>query len=93
MTQVQKRNGRKQKFDENKLKHSVEAAANEAGVPEDRCRALVKAVTKEISDSVRKEKEVQSTYLRERILSALDKNEPIVARSWRDYDRESKGLA
>ena len=93
MTQVRKRNGRRQKFDENKLKHSVEAAANEAGVPEDRCRALVKAVTKEISDSVRKEKEVRSTYLRERILSALDKNEPIVARSWRDYDRESKGLA
>lgn len=93
MTQVLKRNGRKQKFDENKLKHSVEAAANEAGVPEDRCRALVKAVTKEISDSVCKEKEVRSTYLRERILSALDRNEPIVARSWRDYDRESKGLA
>jgi len=93
MTQVLKRNGRKQKFDEDKLKHSLEAAANEAGVPEDRCRALVKAVTREIADPVLKEKEVRSTYLRERILMTLDKAEPLVARAWRDYDRESKGLA
>jgi len=93
MTIVIKRNGQREQFDRQKLRRAIAAASNEADIPIDRCVALVDEVTGDIADEVGTKEEVRADELRELILSRLDRSEPRVARSWRDYDREAKGLA
>jgi transcriptional regulator NrdR family protein len=93
MTVIIKRNGEKEKFDEAKLRRAIAAAANEADLPVDRCQMVVAEVTNDIAADVAGKKEVRAVEMRELILARLDKVEPRVACSWRDYDRESKGLA
>ena len=93
MTVVIKRNSRKEKFDEKKIKRSIDAAAKEADIPEARRKGLVERVAVEMIEYAKKEKEVRALDLREKILARLDSIEPSVANSWRDFDRESKGLA
>jgi len=93
MSIVVKRDGKREKFDSGKIKRSIENAAREADIPEDRRKALQRTVAKNIIRSGSNDKEVRSTELRDRILLKLDSEEPRVARSWRDHDREAKGLA
>ncbi len=93
MTVMIKRNGKREHFDPAKLRRAIAAAANEADLPVDRCRALVEELSDEISKEVGKLEEVRAIVLRELILARLDRAEPRIARAWRDYDRESKGLA
>ncbi len=92
MTMIIKRNGRREKFDTAKLRRAIAAAANEADIPIDRCVALVDEVAGDITGEVAEKKEIRAVELRELILARLDRAEPRVACSWRDFDRESKGL-
>lgn len=93
MTIIVKRDGKKEKFEERKVERSIEAAAREAKLPEDRVRRLVEDVSKNIIGSARKDKEVRSASLREAVLEKLDITAPEVSRAWRDFDRRTKGLA
>ena len=92
MTIVVKRDSKKERFDERKLRRSIEAAAREAKLPEERVMRIVREVSGNIIPSVKNEKEVRSTTIRESILNKLDLAAPDVSRSWRDYDRRTKGL-
>jgi len=93
MTVIIKRNGSREKFDPAKLRRAIAAASNEADIPVDRCVALVDEVTNDIAREVEAKEEIRAVELREIILARLDRAEPRVACSWRDYDREAKGLA
>jgi transcriptional repressor NrdR len=93
MTVVIKRNGKREQFDQDKLRRAIAAAANEADVPPDRCEALAGEVIANLAGELAGRAEVRAIELRELVLSRLDRLEPRVARSWRDYDRESKGLS
>ena len=93
MSAVVKRNGRRQKFDERKLRRSVDKAAAEAGIPENRRMGLVDSVSIAIVTSLKGKKEIPAGDIREIVLARLDRSEPLVARHWRDFDRETKGLA
>ena len=92
ITIVVKRDSKKERFDETKLKSSIEAAAREAKLPENRVKSLVEEVSKNIIDYARKEKNIRASLLRETILNKLDVAAPDVSRTWRDYDRRTKGL-
>ena len=93
MTVIIKRNGSREIFDPRKLRRAIAAAANEADLPVDRCQTLVDDVTNEIAGDIGTKAEIRAIDLREIILARLDRAEPRVACSWRDYDREAKGLA
>ena len=90
---VIKRNGKREQFDQGKLRRAIAAASNEAGVPPDRCEALAQDIVGGLAGELAGRAEVRAIELRELVLSRLDRLEPRVARSWRDYDRESKGLS
>ena len=92
MSAVVKRNGRRQKFDEKKLRRSVEKAASEAGIPEKRRLGLADSVSIAVVTSLKGKKEIPAQDIREMVLARLDRSEPLVARHWRDFDRETKGL-
>ena len=92
MTYVVKRDNKRQRFDENKIKRSIRAAAREAKLPEARVKQLVKEVSKNIIDCALCEKEIRSVMLRASILNELDTAAPAAARAWRDFDRRTKGV-
>jgi len=92
MTTVVKRDSSKEKFEERKIRRSIEAAARDAKLPEDKVKRLEENVARNIIDYARKEKEIRSATIRENILNKLDVTAPEVSRAWRDFDRRTKGL-
>lgn len=92
MTVVIKRNRRREQFDADKLRRSVDLAAAEAGLSPAKRKSLAGKVAKAVLAIANKQAQVRSAMLREWILYRLDKLAPAVSRSWRDHDRETKGL-
>ena len=92
MTTVVKRDSTRETFNEKKLRTSIEAAAREAKLPENKVKRLEQNVAKNIVDYARKEKEIRSATIRENVLNKLDVTAPEVSRAWRDFDRRTKGL-
>ena len=88
MTDVIKKDGRRERFDQEKLKDSIVSAAREAGVMN---RRWVDDVIENVSASAiafsRGKKEVEAKILREMILSDLDKLEKKIADAWREFDK------
>ena len=88
MTDVIKKDGRRERFDEEKLKASIIAAAREAGMMN---RKWVEDIIENVSASAitfsRGKKEVEAKTLREMILGDLDKLEKKIADAWRDFDK------
>ncbi|MBU0530560.1 MAG: transcriptional regulator NrdR, partial [Nanoarchaeota archaeon] len=72
MTQIIKKDGTKEEFSEEKLRRSIESAAEEAGIEEESIREVVDQVSTTAIDLVQAEEEMQSNELREKILTELD---------------------
>jgi transcriptional regulator NrdR family protein len=93
MTVVVKRNRKRQKFEPQKLRRSVEKACAEAGLSPAKRKAVVEKVVREVVAIVDKQDTVRSVVIREWVLYRLDKAAPDASHSWRDHDREKKGIA
>lgn len=88
MTDVIKRDGRRERFDPEKLKDSIVSAAREAGVMSRRgVEDLIENVSASAIAFSRGKKEVEAKTLREMILNDLDKLEKKIADAWREFDR------
>lgn len=85
---VIKKDGAKEPFDEGKIKKSIEIAAKQAGLPEDRVNELVEQVSKAALQVAEGKEEIATAELREKILSELDNLESSVSEGWRKYDQE-----
>ncbi len=92
MTYVVKRNSKRQRFDANKIRRSIRAAARDARLPEERVKGLVEQVSKGVIDCARCEPRIRSVMIRASILNELDTAAPMAARAWRDFDRRTKGV-
>ena len=84
--QVIKRDGTKQAFDENKMRKSIEMAAREAGLAEDRVNAVVEQVAGAALQLAAGKEEIATSELRTLILARLDEVEPAAAAVWRKHD-------
>ncbi len=85
--QVIKADGSRQPFDEAKPKSSIEAAAKDAGLTEERASEVVEQVSGNVLDAIAGKEEIATSEIRETALGELDKVEPSVAEAWRAYDR------
>ena len=85
--QVIKRDGTKQAFDENKVRRSIEMAAREAGLAEDRVNAVVEQVAGAALQLAAGKEEIATAELRTFILARLDEVEPAAAAVWRKHDQ------
>lgn len=88
--QVIKRDGTKQAFDESKLRKSIEMAAREAGLADDRVNAVVGQVAGAALQMATGKEEIATSELRTFILGRLDEVEPAAAAAWRKHD-EGRG--
>ncbi len=88
MTDVIKKDGRRERFDEEKLKASILAAAREAGVMSKRgVEDLIENVSATVIAFSRGKKEVETKTLKDMILTDLDKVEKRISKAWREFDK------
>jgi transcriptional regulator NrdR family protein len=89
--QVQKRKGYQEEFLVEKLKRSIENAARDAGLPENKIFQVVEEISSYVLENIKDLESVDTQSLRTLILNKLDEIYPEVANSWRKYDKEVKG--
>ena len=90
--EVIKMDGSKQPFDEGKIRKSIESAATEAGLAQERIVELVDQVSRVAIDVAGGKEEIATSEIKETILSELDRVEPGVSEAWRKHD-QAKGEA
>jgi transcriptional regulator NrdR family protein len=89
-TQVVKKDGTKVPFDAEKIKKAIAAAADQAGISEERKNEVVEQVTASAVQMAGAKEEITSVEIREKVLGELDQVEPSVSEAWRKYDQEKK---
>jgi transcriptional regulator NrdR family protein len=89
--QVQKRKGYQEEFQVEKLRRSIENAARDAGLPENKIFQVVEEISSYVLENIKDLESVDTQSLRTLILNKLDETYPEVANSWRKYDKEVKG--
>jgi len=93
MTVVVKRDGKKEVFDERKIRRSIEAAARDAHLSNENARVLAVDASPNVIEYARNEEQIRTSTIRESLLNRLDTCAPHVSRAWRDFDRRNKGLS
>ncbi len=91
MTEVIKKDNSKEDFSEEKIRKSIESAANEAAVAMEKAREVVEQVSNMAINMGKNRDEVKTTTIRETILNKLDEIEPSISNQWRQYDEKTKG--
>jgi transcriptional repressor NrdR len=90
MSNVIKKDFKKEPFEPSKVKRAIEYAALQADFPRERVFQLVEKVFAPIKKVVEMNDEVSSEEIRKIILNALEKEEPIVAKEWKLFERIHK---
>ena len=83
---VIKKDGSKEPFDTDKIKHGVSMAATQAGLTPEEIESLAGKAVISVEESLAGTDEVQATDIKEKILSFLDTAAPKVAEAWRNYE-------
>jgi transcriptional repressor NrdR len=87
MAEFIKKNGTKEPFDPEKIRKSIAGAAQRTDIPEERKNEVVEQVTAAVVPTLEGREEIQTSEIRETILSELDRVEPGVANAWREYEQ------
>ncbi|HOI72236.1 MAG TPA: ATP cone domain-containing protein [Methanobacterium sp.] len=90
MTKVLKRKGTVEPYKPDKIKGSLQKAAIDAGYSVDEKEDIIKAVFDNINKKLDKGGEIKSDTIRACLLTELDKCEPYIAKSWRNFDKKYK---
>jgi transcriptional regulator NrdR family protein len=89
--EVVKRHGGTEKFDKDKLRKAVKAAAEEAGLMGEKLKEVVDETISEVMEFLSDKERVHSAAIRDAVLMHLDKAEAAVAKAWRQHESEYKG--
>ncbi|TMS41174.1 MAG: transcriptional regulator [Methanobacterium sp.] len=90
MTEVLKRKGTVEPYKPNKIKGSLQKATIDAGYSVDEKEDIIKGVFDNINKKLDKGGEIKSDTIRACLLTELDKCEPYIAKSWRNFDKKYK---
>jgi transcriptional regulator NrdR family protein len=86
ITQVIKKDGKKEPFDVEKIKQNIIAASKEAGLEEAKQKEIAETVSDKVLKTFQEQAEVTHTEIRDLILKELDISAPVVAETWRKYE-------
>ena len=87
MTEVIKRDNRKQKFSLSKLENSITKAAKEAKLSPIKGKELSKDISQGIHTLVKRRKSIRTTEIRKKVLKRLESRSRAIVLSWQRYDR------
>jgi transcriptional regulator NrdR family protein len=88
MGDVIKKNGKKERFNEKKLKGSVQKAAISAGIEVE--EKAVTDVSDEAIDFFKNKSETKTDEIKMKLLKDLDEIKPSVSDAWRRFDAKYK---
>ncbi|WP_424354883.1 ATP cone domain-containing protein [Methanobacterium sp. MBAC-LM] len=90
MTDVIKRNGKKEPFSEQKVKNSVESAVKAAGYRTQAKKRLIDKTLKDVNQAVQGKEEISSAKIRNIVINDLEQeweeDQAPVTRAWRNYE-------
>lgn len=90
MTDVIKRNGQKEPFNEEKVKNSVENAVKDSGLGIQEKRRLINKAMNNVNLAVKDKEEISTAKIRNIIINDFEHDwvgdEVPVARAWRNYE-------
>jgi transcriptional repressor NrdR len=87
MTDVIKRNGKKERFKPQKLRKSIENAVSDAGFSMTDQMRTIEHATQDAENLARNRNEISSEEIRNEVVNDLESDAPEVAQSWRNYER------
>jgi transcriptional regulator NrdR family protein len=90
MSDVIKKDGSRQAFSEEKVKRSIEAAARDAKIPDQRIPHLVDEAAREAVNLSQGTSPVETRIIRGKVLRWLDATEPAASAAWRAFDVKTK---
>jgi transcriptional regulator NrdR family protein len=88
MTDVIKRNGKKEIFKPQKLRKSIESAVSDAGFTVTKQMKAIEHATQDAENLARGRNEIKSQELRNEIVNDLESDAPEVAQAWRNYEKQ-----
>ena len=90
MTDVIKRNGKKEHFSPEKVKNSVESAVKDAGYNVNAKKRLIDRTMDDVNEAVHGKEEISTAKIRNIVINDLeqewDEDQVPVARAWRNYE-------
>ena len=89
-TNVLKRNGSTQSFDEGKLKKSIESAVKDTALSSDRADEVANQVLPVALAAANSKEEIATSELKDVILAEFEKTEVSAAEAWKKY-AQNKG--
>ncbi len=87
MTDVVKRNGKKEQFKPQKLRKAVENAITDAGYTVTEQMSTIEQATQDVENMTMNRNEISSKEIRNEVVNDLESNAPKAAQSWRNYER------
>jgi transcriptional repressor NrdR len=87
---VIKKKGKTESFKAQKIKGSLQKATIDAGYTVEEKQEILNQVFSNIQKKLDKKGEVDTGTIRGCLLTELDKCEPYIAKSWRNFDRKYK---
>ena len=90
MTKVIKNKGRIEAFNPNKIKGSLQKATIDAGYTVEEKKDIINQVFANINKKIDEDEEIKSETIKMCLLTELDKCEPYIAKSWRNFDKKYK---
>ena len=87
MAEVVKKKGVKEPFDPEKIRKSIAGAAQRTDIPEERKSEVVEQVVAAVIPMLEGREEIETSQIRETILSELDRVQPSVGNAWREYEQ------
>lgn len=90
MTDVIKRNGKKEPFSEEKVRNSIESAVKDAGYRTQGKKRLIDKTLNDVNQVVQGKEKISSAKIRNIVINDLeqewDEDQIPVARAWRNYE-------
>ncbi|GAB6056567.1 ATP cone domain-containing protein [Methanobacterium movens] len=90
MVKVIKKRGSVEEFKPAKIKKSLEKAAIDAGYSVDEKKEIINSVYATINKKLDEKEEIKTDTIKVCLLSELDKCEPYIAHSWRNFEKRYK---
>ncbi|MDP4007518.1 MAG: ATP cone domain-containing protein [bacterium] len=84
-TEVIKRDGSKQPFDEGKIRKSIEAACQDAGLAPEKTDEVVSKVLPSVLEVASAKEEVATSEIADAVLAGLETADSMVAEAWRKH--------
>ncbi len=90
MTDVIKRNGKREPFNEEKIKNSIESAVKGAGFRMQAKKRIIDKTMNDINQAVQGKEEISSAKIRNIVINELEQDlsedQVSISRAWRNYE-------